>query len=269
MRRPALAQAPAFRAPGGAAAHPQSSKQQNRQPTAYSSRQPAPAPPGAARRAADSAHPAPGHGHEPTARTPATSSHITSSTSPRRGEQATELTKARGLHGCEPWSSGPRDEANTQHNPSTGEAQRRAVNLEDPATRATAPEARTDTARVAGNDCCSTQATQGRQPLSEAGDEPPSEQEPKAATAGLRGEGAKQQVRRVRGSGWKVGRSGPLARPVIPKGCQTPADRSRQKATLTRRPTPGSASTCLGRRGNRTSAREVSAAPGIVDTVAV
>ena len=27
--------------------------------------------------------------------------------------------RQRGLRGCEPWSSGPRDEANTQHNPST------------------------------------------------------------------------------------------------------------------------------------------------------
>ena len=65
------------------------------------------------------------------------------------------------------------------------------------------------------------------------------------------------------GGGWKVGRSGPLARPVIPEGVP---DAGRQVKTeervLTRRPTPGSASTCLGRRGNRTSARRASAAQG-------
>ena len=60
--------------------------------------------------------------------------------------------------------------------------------------------------------------------------------------------------------GRRWGRFGPLACPVIPKGCQTPADRSRRRAALTRRPTPGSASARQGRRGNRTSSRGVSAA---------
>jgi hypothetical protein len=95
MRRPALAQAPAFRAPGGAAVTPRAASRGNNNPP-HPSRQPAPSPPAAVPRPAHSAHPAPGNGHEPQHGHRPQAATSRAAPAPRRSEQATELTEAKG-----------------------------------------------------------------------------------------------------------------------------------------------------------------------------
>jgi len=83
MRRPALAQAPAFRAPGGAAAHPHSSKPRERRPTA----------PGQA--AQHPLHPDP-HDEHPTAHAPHQTTAANPSTDTGYKQPRSERHQSRG-----------------------------------------------------------------------------------------------------------------------------------------------------------------------------
>lgn len=200
MRRPALSQAPEFRLPGGAAAHPETADSRTDSPP-RSSRQPTLSPPGAARRPADSAHPAPEHGHEPSARTPVTSSHVANHTCPeaRRKSKRVDISKRTSRARALAFRPARRCE-HTAQPLNEDQAQRHAVNLEGQATRATAPAVRTNMARVAGNDYCSGQGTRDLERTCKTGDQPPSEHEPKAATAGLRDEDRRGAARKAGGT---------------------------------------------------------------------
>ena len=181
----------------------------------HPSRQPAPSPPGAARQAADSAHPAPEHGHEPKRGRRAQAATQRASPAPRRGEQATELTEAKGTsRGASPGLPAPASGEHAAQPLDEDEAQRRASKSQAAAVPSRRPSRLLLSSPRRRLGPLRTGEIKGKTT-------PP---------AGPPRRWGKTPGREGAGGGGEGGSVLAPPRPVTTRGCQTTTDRSRQKA---------------------------------------